>query len=469
MNRYFTFLITLLLLLGHIAFGQNKNGFSSAQEIQESFDYLLLIHADSGNVEDVRVFIKAGANPNSASWDGTTALMYASQRGHYATSLELIASYANPNKSNENSFTALHFATINNHDSIAELLMLNGANPHPTAYNGVSPLHYASAYGYPYLAHLLIEYGAYVDSTDRYGNTPLLLAVYNGSLVTTELLLEQWANVDKTDNKGFTPLMVAAQFNDTTIMRLLMDYGANIFQQNLSGNTALAIAMQNKATEAISMLTLEGATKKEYSSEYSYADLAYRNGFKEFSSILQKLGSPLNKKPYINGVTITTGLTLNGEDFYFLVNTSLKLSPTGLRFGSTFGFRPFYRATIIDDEYIIYQFFERRNYASLYAVKDIGVFHGKNGSSYGISVGLMGLFSWGNYSIYSETFKAKSYLKASPFLELYYIKNGVTLSVNGYNNKMIHTKKQPIFVELKCGYTFDLTKPKIRLKKIEWL
>jgi ankyrin repeat protein len=248
-----------------------------------------------------------------------------------------------------------------------------------------------------------------------------------------------------------------------------LDYGANIFEQNLSGNTALAIAMQNKATEAIGVLMLEGAAKKEYSSEYSYADLAHRNGYAQFSSILQKLGSPLNKKPYINAVTISTGLTLNGNDFYLLVNTGLKLSTAGLRFGSTVGFRPYYKAINIDTEYIVYQFFEQRNYASLYTAIDVVELYGNNGSSYGLSAGLMGLFSWGNYSIDSDSFKANNRLKASPLLELYYLKNGFTLSVNGYYNKMIHTKKQPIFVEVKCGYTFDLTKPKISLKKIEWL
>ncbi|MDD2197470.1 MAG: ankyrin repeat domain-containing protein [Bacteroidales bacterium] len=469
MNYYSRLLIVLFQLLGLMAIGQEKMDSDLLGILQENLDFQLLVQADSGNVANVRKLIDVGANPNASSWDGTTALMYTSHKGHYSTALELIANYADPNKSDENSFTALHYATINNHDSIAELLMLNGAEPHPTAYNGVSPLHYASAYGYPFLAYLLIEYGAYIDSTDKYGNTPLLMAVYNGSLVTTELLLEQWAAVDKSDNNGFTPLMVAAQFNDTTIMRLLLDYGANMFEQNLTGGTALAIAMQNKATEAIGMLMLEGAVKKEYSTEYSYADLAHRNGYAEFSSILQKLGNPLIKKPYVNAFTISSGLTLNGNDFYLLINTSLKLSTAGLRFGSTVGFRPYYKAINVDTEYIVYQFFEQRNYASLYTAIDVVEFHGNNGLSYGLSAGLMGLFSWGKYSIDSDSFKAKTYLKASPFLELFYLKNGFTLSVNGYYNKMIHTKKQPVFVEIKCGYTFDLTKPKIRLKKIEWL
>lgn len=478
MNYYSRLLVVLFQLLGLMAIGQEQidsvvlrvlQENTVLQVLQEKLDYQLLVQADSGNTEAVRAFIDVGANPNASSWDGTTALMYTSHKGHYSTALELIANYADPNKSNKNSFTALHYATINNHDSIAELLMLNGAESHPITNRRVSPLHYASAYGYPFLAYLLIEYGAYVDSTDKYGNTPLLTAVYNGSLVTTELLLEHWAKVDKSDNKGFTPLMVAAQFNDTTVIRLLLDYGANIFEQNLTGNTALSIAMQSKATEAIRMLTLEGAAKEEYSTEYSYADLAYRNGYTEFSSILQELGNPLNKKPYVSAVTISTGLALNENDFYLLINTSLKLSPVGLRFGSTVGFRPYNKAVNIDTEYVVYQFFEQRNYASLYAASDVVEFYGKNGSSYGLSAGLMGFFSWGKYSIDSDSFKAKTYLKASPFFELYYLKKGLTLSVNAYYNKMTHTKKQPIFVEVKCGYTFDLTKPKISLKRIEWL
>jgi hypothetical protein len=81
----------------------------------------------------------------------------------------------------------------------------------------------------------------------------------------------------------------------------------------------------------------------------------------------------------------------------------------------------------------------------------------------------MGLYSWGKFNVKSEIFSSKKYFKASPLIEVYYNENGFTLSLFGYFNKMNHTLKQPIFVELKCGYTFDLSKPKISLKNVEWL
>jgi len=469
MKSKLNLIIAIVTIVTCKVYGQESISAMLQETLKEGLNFQLLVQADSGNLENVKALLKVDADPNAASWDGTTALMYASQNGHYPVAVELLANYANPNKGNENGFTPLHFAAISNNDSIAELLLLNGAEPHPVTYNGISPIHYASAYGYPFMTYLLTEYGANIDSTDRYGNTPLMLAAYTGSLVTTELLLERWADVDKSDRKGFSPLMVAAQYNDTTIMRLLLDYGADPMLRNYAGNTALSIAMHNKATQAIELLMLEGAAKEEYSTEFSYADIAQKNGYADLSKILQDLGSPLNKKGYVNSFGITSGLTLNGNDFYLLLNADISISKPNVRMGSTFGVRPYYKAVTLQTDYIIYQLFEQRNYFTLYVAKDVGKLRLKKGTHIGVSAGLVGLYSWGKFNVKSDAFTPKSYLKASPLIEVFYNENGFTLSLNGYFNKMEHTQKQPIFVELKCGYTFDLSKPKIALKNVEWL
>ena len=137
--------------------------------------------------------------------------------------------------------------------------------------------------------------------------------------------------------------------------------------------------------------------------------------------------------------------------------------------GGTFGVRPYYKAVTLQTDYIIYQLFEQRNYFTLYVAKDVGKLRLKKGTHIGVSAGLVGLYSWGKFNVKSDVFTPKSYLKASPLIEVFYNENGFTLSLNGYFNKMEHTQKQPIFVELKCGYTFDLSKPKIALKNVEWL
>jgi ankyrin repeat protein len=426
------------------------------------------MHADSGNLEKVIAYIEVGANPNSTTWDGVTPLMYASQNGHYKVARELIASGANVNAFTDSKFTALHYSCISNFDSIAELLILNGADVHPMNFEGISPLHYACAYGYPYLTDLLLYYGAHIDSTDLYGNTPLMAAIYSGSTMVTKILLEQWGNVDKADEQGFTPLMVAAQFNDTTLIRLLTDYGANIYQQNKKGITALALAISSRAEEATILLLEMGAASQEFSLETSYADLSKRHGFNEISNLLRGWGSPYSTKLRVNSLTILVGSAFNGNDFYFSGGGLTTLNKYGLHLGFDMGFRPYKKAVLIEEEYISYQFFEKRNFISLLIAKDLKVLYNRNGIQTTFSIGVKGLRSWANYSYSDAKTKPPTYNLVSPVIEIQHQRKGLSLNAQAYVLNMDHLNNQTFTISLSCGYTFDFVKPKIKPKRLVW-
>lgn len=465
-KRYAFFLVAVIVIItSHLCIGQNE---PISKNLREQLEFSLLTHADSGNLNNVLAILELGINPNTRAWDGHTPIMYASQNGHYKVAREFIAYGADLNLESSNGFTALHYSTINNHDSIAELLILNGANVHPVNTNGVSPLHYSSAYGYPFMTYMLISYGAHIDSTDRFGNTPLLTAIYTGSAMTAEILLEQWADVDKSDKKGYTPLMVAAQFNDTTLLRLLMDYGANVNLKNKDGLSALALAIANRSEESAIMLLKSGVEFIDDNGIVSYAELAKRFGLNELSQVMKSLGSPISKKPKLDGWSIYTGTIINSNDFYLTFGSAAHFTNYGINSTLEFGVRPYKKPVLVENEYDYYQFFERRRQLSFTIEKTFTTWHKRLGVKNTLAIGVKGLHSWGSYTYYGALNKPKSYTRLSPTISYNFHKNGLLLGVDGFLLNMEHIKGNPLMLNLSLGYRFDLSKPKIRNKKGEW-
>ena len=465
-KKYSFFVITLIIiLLPQLGIGQ-ENQLSGT--LREQLENSLFFQADSGNLENVRAILELDINPNVRTWDGHTPLMYAAQNGHYKVVREFVAFGADLNLESSNKITALHYATINNHDSIAELLILNGAHVHPVNSDGISPLHYSATYGYPFMTYMLLSYGAHIDSTDRYGNTSLLTAIYTGSAMTAEILLEQWADVDKSDNKGYTPLMVAAQFKDTTLVRLLTDYGANVNLKNNDGISAVAIAIANRSEETAVMLLKNGAEIIDNTGIVSYAELAKRYGLVELSQVLKNLGSPISKKPKLDGVSIYTGTIINSNDFYFAFGSVAHITNYGISSTLEFGVRPYSKAILVEKEYDFYQFFERRRQLSFAIEKTLMTRYKRLGVKNTLAIGLKGLYSWGSYTYHGALNKPNSYHRLSPTISYNFHKNGLLLGAQGYLLNMGHNKGTPLMVSLTLGYNFDLARPRIKNKKGEW-
>jgi ankyrin repeat protein len=473
MKKLRTIVINIFVL--HLVFSLNihsqsiKDSIIVANFLKSQLDHYLILEADSGHNEKVKLLLELGANPNTISWNnGVTPLMYASQAGHYQIVKELIAYNANLNAKNVNGLAALHYAAINNKDSIAELLILNGANPHPVNKSGVSPLHYSSAYGFPFMSYILLYYGAQIDSTDIYGNTPLMASVYSGAYATSDYLLENWADVDKPDRRGYTPLMIASQFNDTTMMRLLTDYGAEINKKNIFGITALALAIDRHADDAIAFLLLKGANIDEIHPKFSYADLALRNGYKDLAQFLNKLGSQISSKPALTSIVYNTGIIINQNDFYLVTEINSIISNYGVNASLDFGFRPFYKPIQVDDKYAVYQFFEQRNLVGLSLGKEIFRIRFKGKSYLNFSLGFGYLRSWAYYSIKSEVYKPKSYNLFTPNLNVNIFRKKLYMGVGTHYLLMDHLREQPLSFKFSIGYIVDRSNYKISPKHIEW-
>jgi ankyrin repeat protein len=462
------FVLQLLSLVYCIElFAQNQNTTVN-KVITEELKYKFLVYADSGRVDMLRYLIEIGVNPNTANYDGTTALIYAAQRNHLGAVNLLIEKGADVNAKPYNGNTALHAASRYNNDSIAEILILNKANVNAINEYGSTALHLSAGYGYPFLTQLLIYYGATVDTTDYYGNTPLLTSIYAGANITSQILIENGANVNKPDKKGYTPLMVAAQFNDTLLTNLLISYEAEINKRNNDSITALAIAIQFSANEVAKRLIALGAAKNEFASTKTYTQLALLSGNSDIAQFLKPFKAK-SYKPKVAGLQIFTTSLFNQNDFFlgggfgiYEVNYNLNLN---LSLGTRLASKPI----LIDGDDAYYQYYESRRFVSITIDRPLVETWSKSGTKYGILVGLNGLVSFANYNYNNARTIPYKYWGLSPTAGLFMKGKSFFLLANGQVMNILQTNKSIFWISLSTGFRFDLTKPKVTRKNIEWL
>ncbi|KAF1732380.1 Vegetative incompatibility protein HET-E-1 [Beauveria bassiana] len=134
--------------------------------------------ARTGNLEDTKVAVERGADVNSRSMDGMTALHEAVFRGH-SDVIEFLVARPDVHVNTFDDFgnTPLHDCYWIEHEEPARKLLSGGATD-------------------PNLA-------------DARGRTPLHMAVYQDRLGLLQMLIEAGGDVDRADDDGITPRMLA--------------------------------------------------------------------------------------------------------------------------------------------------------------------------------------------------------------------------------------------------------------------
>ena len=179
----------------------------------------------TGNIEDVKKLLAAGADVNAKDMYEDTPLYEAVKLGYKGIAELLLANGANVNVKNNVGWVPLHMATALDHNEIVELLVTNGANVDAKDDDGSTPMHYAAWYDRKEVAELVIAGGADVNAKDENGWTPLHYATDAGLMEISGLLIEQGADVNARDMDGKTPLDLAIQLNRTEIADLLRKHG----------------------------------------------------------------------------------------------------------------------------------------------------------------------------------------------------------------------------------------------------
>lgn len=183
--------------------GADVNALKQPEDSPRFTDSPLLAAVNSFNddqIDLIRKMIDAGADVNSASYEGHT-LLHTIRDDQYL---------------------------------IAQLLIERGANVVATNWYNEEPLSFVCGDGQVRIAQLLIENGADVNATNGRGDTPLFSALIKGEsfvcgaehVRTAQLLIKNGADVNATNANGKTLLSCALLKENQLVIDILVKAGA---------------------------------------------------------------------------------------------------------------------------------------------------------------------------------------------------------------------------------------------------
>jgi len=197
---------------------------------------------------------------------GSTAVMFAAERGFTEIVQLLVAKGANVNHHNKYGFTALHAAASNNHADVVKLLLEKGAQVDAQDELGQTPLYFAAERGHLEIVRLLVTKGADVNKLAKKGWTPLYAATSGNFVEIVKLLIEHGAQVNiKAGDGTHSPLLIAANNKNAAMVRLLLEAGADRMAKlsshhaGFQNQTALDIAKRQGDAELIKLLQQQPA------------------------------------------------------------------------------------------------------------------------------------------------------------------------------------------------------------------
>lgn len=149
---------------------------------------LLMIAAEQGLADAVRVLLDRRARTDLRTSDGATAVMYAAWGGHDAVVRALADGGADLDTTNSDGKTALMAAAARGHQDVARTLIQRGVMVDRTTAYGWSALMYAANNGHEAVAKLLLDSGANPYRMDANGNSALTLGALQGHVQVVEAL-----------------------------------------------------------------------------------------------------------------------------------------------------------------------------------------------------------------------------------------------------------------------------------------
>jgi uncharacterized protein len=162
-------------------------------------------------VQAIKELVRQGADVNTRSKRGDTALIWASAWGDAAFARDLLDRGADVNQANERRVTPLMVAAGWNHAGVARLLLERGARVDVADAGGLTPLMYA-AEG--------------TRSRKRRVGGKQVTVHSPGRKATLALLLARGAPMHAADAQGRTALELARKSGDTAAVRVLQQAGA---------------------------------------------------------------------------------------------------------------------------------------------------------------------------------------------------------------------------------------------------
>ena len=290
------------LLLSCLENSEHKNrvfiefieaGLNVNKTILSEEETFLIRAVGNGNFTLVKALVKAGADVNIVSNEGTHALLRAADLGYKEifdylvphTNLELKqeAEIALPKgliyRARLNDKLTENFTEASLEGDLERVIeaLNNKVNVNAFDSDGCTALYLAAITHHPCIVHTLIEAGANVElGEESDGGTPLIASssdtyliyprrgcsVFNIKIRQIEViktLIKANGNVNAKTNEGWNALEAAANANNTEVVKLLLSAGANVNARDKRGDTALSRAKRMGNTEIIQILKEAGA------------------------------------------------------------------------------------------------------------------------------------------------------------------------------------------------------------------
>ena len=277
----------------------------------------LMLAADRGHVETIKLLLAKGADVNAIVKDGITALAIAVQDNNAAVVRLLLAGGADARAKDLLSHAAgAPWVTDEDEDPHPErtseilqllvdkganakspdgdsallaansvekvkFLLASGANPNTKGSDGSTPLMVAADRGDNQIVEALLSAGVDVNAQDANGDTALLLLLDGGDrrrkrnveqypVLVGTLLRAKNINVNAQNKKGETALMRAVRLGNVESVRLLLGAGANPGGADKIGDTAYVLAYENGNTEIEKLLTTAAAPQNTPGSQNAF-------------------------------------------------------------------------------------------------------------------------------------------------------------------------------------------------------
>lgn len=205
-----------------------------------SDELLRTIYRDRpGVIDELRVQIEQGADPNYSRRDGETALRVASNKGRFDVVDVLLRSGADPRQLG---WTALfHAIAFGTPEDVGNCLA-EGADLTARDWWDRTPWLLSLQTGVVETAAALLAAGSDPKARGRAGKIPMAYAVESGEAGMVRWLIAKGFDVDAADNGGRTALMTAAEQGATDCARVLLEAGADPFREDDDSESAIGMA-----------------------------------------------------------------------------------------------------------------------------------------------------------------------------------------------------------------------------------
>jgi ankyrin repeat protein len=220
----------------------------------------LVESANRGKIDEVRAFIREGADVDSRDDRGFTALIMAVYKGHVDVVKELLDAGADPNAVGPRNETPLLASVDGEHPELFRLLLEKGAKKEYRDDEGGTILAAACNKGNLEMIRVALDAGIDVNVKRCYREgrsfdaTPLMIAASMGRVPAVTFLLSKGADADFVGQEGWTALMIAAAEGEDEVVPILLAAGADPNRKNDAGKTALALAREQERKRVVEVL-----------------------------------------------------------------------------------------------------------------------------------------------------------------------------------------------------------------------